>query len=183
MAEGNYRDTFRYFVKAIKTDPKLNFAWSNLGELYRRNKQFDAAEAAYYQGISVTNGAMDSNLLILMNNLSKLYDIMGDREKAAFFKDRVISFREKNPYYQYAEGKTAYEESSYDKSVYFFKKAIRLKSDEHLFYYGLALAYLKTGDVKKAEINIDRAINCALSKNEAEYYQKVRNIIEDKDVN
>ncbi len=174
MAEGNNRDAFRYFVKAIRTDPRLSFAWSNLGVVYRRNRQFDAAEAAYYQGLAVTHGFKDTSMLTIMNNLAKLYDITGNAEKAAFFKDRVASFREKNPYYQYAEGKRAYDESSYEKSEDFFKKAIRLKDDEHLFYYSLALAYSKTGDLKKAEENINRAIKYSQDKQQREYYEKVR---------
>ena len=177
LAEGNNRDAFRYFVKAIKTDPRLSFAWSNLGVVYRRNGQFDAAEAAYYQGLLVTHGFKDTSMLTIMNNLANLYDVTGNAGKAAFFKDRVASFREKNPYYQYAEGKKAYDESSYEKSVAFFKKAIRLKKDEHLFYYSLALAYSKTGDLKKAEASIKQAIEYSQDKRQKEYYEKVRDEI------
>ena len=177
MAKGNYPDAFRYFVKAIKTDPKLSFAWSNLGVLYRRNNQFDAAEAAYYQGLSVTHGSKDTSMLTIMNNLANLYDITGNAEKADFFKKQVASFRDKNPYYRYAEGKMAYNESSYKKSVDFFKKAIRLKGDEHLFYYSLALAYIKTGDLKKAEASINRAIEYSQDTRQKEYYEKVRDIL------
>lgn len=172
LAEGNPKDAYRYFIKAIKVDPGLSYAWSNLGVIYRRNNQFEAAEAAYLQGISVTRGPRDTSLLSIMNNLAHLYDAKGDMENATFYKEQVVSFRNKNPYYQYAAGKTAYEDAFYEKSVGFFREAIRLKKDEPLFYYGLALAYLKTGDMKKAESSINQAINYAMDVNKKTFYEK-----------
>ncbi|MGD9159285.1 MAG: tetratricopeptide repeat protein [Desulfobacteraceae bacterium] len=177
LAEGNAPEAFRYFIKAIKTDPKLSFAWSNLGVIYRRNNQLDTAEAAYLQGLAVTQGSKDTSVLTIMNNLENLYDITGENEKALLYKTYVASFREKNPYYQYISGKTAYDDSLFEKSVGLFKRAIRLKDDEHLFYYGLALAYFKTGEIKKAERNIDRAISHTWKERDKEYYKKVRDII------
>jgi Flp pilus assembly protein TadD len=174
IAEGNSAAAFRYFVKAIKTDPQLSYAWSNLGVLYRRNGQFEAAEAAYLQGLAVTSGSRDTSALIIMNNMANLFDNSGNKEKATLYKKRVASFREKNPYYQYAAAKTAYYDAFYEKSVKLFRKAIRLKDDEHLFYYGLALAYIKIGDIKNAEINIDRAMRYSWNDEKKAYYQKVR---------
>lgn len=183
LADGNAPQAFRYFIKAIKTWPRLSFAWSNLGVVYRRNGQIDAAKAAYLQGLAVTQGSRDTSALTIMNNLANLYEITGDREKAAFYKTQVASFREKNPYYQYAAGKTAYKNALFEKSVGLFKKAIRLKDDEHLFYYGLALAYLKTGEIGKAELNISRAIDHSWDRKSKDYYEKFLDAIKIKDIN
>jgi Flp pilus assembly protein TadD len=177
LAEGNAPDAFRYFIKAIKTDPELSYAWSNLGVVYRRNNQFHDAEAAYLQGLAVTQGSGDTSILTIMNNLVNLYDIAGENEKALLYKTYIASFREKNPYYQYIAGKTAYDDSLFEKSIGLFKRAIRLKDDEPLFYYGLARAYLKTDEIRKAEINIDRAISYAWNTKDKEHYKKIREII------
>jgi Flp pilus assembly protein TadD len=180
LAEGNTKDAYRYFVKAIKIDPGLCYAWSNLGVVYKRNLQYEAAEAAYLQGLSVTRGLRDTSLLSIMNNLAHLYDAKGDTANALFYKDQVAAFREKNPYYQYAAGKTAYQDAFYERSVGFFREAIRLKKDEHLFYYGLALAYLKAGNIKKAEANINQAITYSMDVNKKSFYEKVLASIKDK---
>jgi len=177
LAEGKNAEAFRYYVKAIKTDPELSFAWSNLGVIYRRNKQFDAAETAYFQGFSVTRGPRDTSILTIMSNLARLYDLRGDTEKVAFYESLVASFREKNPYYQYAAAKTAYNEALYKKSVKRFEQAIRLKDDEHLFYYGLALTSLKMGNIKKAEKNISLAIRYSRNDEKKAYYEQVRDIV------
>jgi Flp pilus assembly protein TadD len=179
LAEGNAPDAFRYFIKAIKTDPELSFAWSNLGVIYRRNNQLEAAETAYLQGLAVTQGSRDTSTLTIMNNLVNLYGITGENEKALLYKTRVASFRQKNPYYQYVAGKTAYYDSLFEKSVELFKRAIRLKDDEHLFYYGLALAYLETGKIKKAQFNISQAIRYSMDTKSKTYYENVRDTIKD----
>jgi Flp pilus assembly protein TadD len=183
VAEGNNAKAFQYFVKALIIDPQLSFAWSNLGVLYRRNGQFEAAEAAYFQGLAVTHGSRDSSMMIIMNNMANLYDDIGNTEKAAFYKDQVASFREKNPYYQYTAAKTAYYDALYETSIKHFKKAIRLKDDEHLFYYGLALAYLKMGDTKNAEKNIDKAIRYSRNEKKKAYYEQIRDKLDNVVIN
>jgi Flp pilus assembly protein TadD len=172
LAEGNPKEAYSYFIKAIKVDPSLSYAWSNLGVVYKRNNQLEAAEAAYLQGLSVTRGTRDTSLLSIINNLAHLYDAKGDMANAAFYKEQVASFRSKNPYYQYAAGKSAYQDAFYEKSVGYFREAIRLKKDEHLFHYGLALAYLKTGEMKKAEASMNKAIHYAMGIDKKSFYEK-----------
>jgi Flp pilus assembly protein TadD len=174
MAEGNHADAYRYFVKAIRTNPGLSFAWSNLGVLYRKNNQHGAAETCYLQGLSVTGGSRDTSVMTIMNNMANLYDITGEKEKEALYKNRLVSFRKKNPYYQYASARKAYNDNLFSESLRLFREAIRLKDDEHLFYYGLALAYLKTGDIKHAVFNFDRAIQYSWDNAKKGYYRQVR---------
>ncbi len=173
MAEGNGSDAFRYFVKAVKTDPSLSFAWSNLGVAYSRNGQFDAAREVFLHGLSITRGKRDVTALTILSNLVEHYRRDGDEEKEAFYRSEVASFRRKNPYYQYAIAKKAFKDSLYEQSVKYFKKAIRLKDDEHLFYFGLALAYDKLGNIKKAEKYIKKAKFHAFSEEKKMYYERV----------
>lgn len=183
LTEGDDEEAFRYFVKAIKTDPRLSYAWSNLGVVYRRNSQLDAALAAYFQGLAVTDGPRDTSIFTLMNNIANLYQIKGDSEKASFYEKELVNFREKNPYYKYTVARTAFLNSYYEMSIKRFKEAIRLKDDEHLFYYGLALAYIKTGDIKKAEENINLAIQYSWTDEKKAYYERVWNSVGDSFVN
>ena len=179
LADGKREEAFRYFVKAIKTDPELSFAWSNLGALYRKNKQFKAAEKAYFQGLAVVRGPKDASTLTIIGNLANLYTVTGEKEKASLYGARVASFREKNPYYKYEMGKSALSNEDFDKSIGLFKEAISLKEDEHLFYYSLALSYYETGDLKKAMKNISNAIKYSWNKNRKDYYKKVYNLFAD----
>jgi len=157
LAEGNGRDAFRYFIKAVKTDPRLGFAWSNLGVVYSRNNQIDAAEMAYLQALSINRGIDETSAMNVMGNLEKLYRKIGNSKQAAFYEKEIAFFRNKNPYYHYSLGKTAYYDGNFEEAVKHFKDAIGQKEDEHLFHYTLALAYLRLGNIKMAEKTIVRA--------------------------
>lgn len=174
LAKGNPSDAFRYFVKAIKIDPKLGYAWSNLGVVYSRNYQVEAAEAAFLQGMSVVPRQDDITTMNIMNNMVKLYERTGDKEKAEFYLKEVASFRERNPYYLYMIARTSYQEALYERSVKYFKAAIRRKDDDHLFYYGLALAYSKLDDLEGVEKNIDKAKYYAWDEEQKAYYDRIR---------
>ena len=173
LADGNSSQAFRYFVKAISIDPKLDFAWSNLGVVYSRNGQFKAAEAAYRQGISASRGPDDVNVMTILGNMARLYKKSGDQEKSEFFENEVATFRQRNPYYHYAIAKTAFYDQLYEESVSHFKAAIKRKNNDHLFYYGLALAYYKLGDLDKAHKNLNRAKHYAWSEAKKDYYDQV----------
>lgn len=173
LAEGRNAEAFRYFIKAIDIDPKLNFAWSNLGVVYGRNHQYTAAEAAYRQGLSVSRAPDDVSVMTIMSNMANLYRRSGDAEKSEFFEKEVESFRKRNPYYHYAIAKHAYNDHLYEDSVRHFKDAIERKRDDHLFYYGLALAYFKLGDLDKVEKNLNKAKHYAWDDAKKEYYDQV----------
>jgi tetratricopeptide (TPR) repeat protein len=170
LAMAENETAFRYFVKALKTYPDLNFAWSNLGVLYGRNGQADAAEAAYLQGLTVSRAPDDAGVMPLMSNMANLYRRVGAKEKAEYYEDEVAGFRQRNPYYHYAVAKAAYHDARYAASVDSFKKAIRRKGDEPLFYYGIALAYYQLGDLKKMSESFDKAKRYAWDDDAKAYY-------------
>jgi Flp pilus assembly protein TadD len=182
LADGDYAEAYRYFVKAIHIDPKLNFAWSNLGVVYSRNGQLDAAADAYWQGLSVSRGPDDVTVMTIMGNMARLYRRTGDAENADHFEKEVATFRQRNPYYHYAMAKTAFYDALYGESVRHFKNAIQRKDDDHLFYYGLALAYFKLGDLENMEKSLDRAKHFAWDDDKKDYYDRVWERLSGSDV-
>jgi len=173
LAGGMGSDSYRYFVKAVKIDPELSFAWSNLGVAYSRNNQIEAAEKAYMQALAINRGRDDTSAMSVMSNLAKLYKRIGNAKRAAFYENEVASFRNKNPYYHFSIGKVAYENGRYEESVKDFKEAIRKKEDEHLFHFALALSYFKLGDIDDAEKSLKKAKLYVWDTAEKDYYQQV----------
>jgi len=172
VAEGKTGDAYRYFVKAIKTDPELSFVWSNLGVAYSRNNQMDAAEQAFLQALSINRDKDDTSAMTVMSNMARLYTRIGKKELAAFYEKEVISFRNRNPYYYFSIGKIAYDENHFDQAVKNFKKAIEKKEDEHLFHYALALSYVRLGDIKHAEKSLNNAKAYAWDQELKDYYSR-----------
>jgi Flp pilus assembly protein TadD len=173
LAEGDASTAFRYFTKALWVEPELDFVWSNLGVAYSREHRLKAAEEAYLHALSIAMDAGDITALSIMNNMVKLYERSGDEEKADFFRNEVAAFRDKNPYYHYLAGQSAYSEAAYEESIKHFKAAIKKKQDDDMFYYSLALAYLRMGDLRQAEKNIDKARRCAWDDQTKAYYAEV----------
>jgi len=173
LAEGRDGEAYRYFVKAVKTDPELSFAWSNLGVVYTWNNQVDAAEKAYLQAMAINSGSDATSLMTVMGNMAKLYSRTGRKEDAAFYENEVMSFRDKNPYYHFSLGSKAFDEGFIDDSVKEFKEAIRKKDDEHLFHYALAISYMKLNDFKNAEKSLKKARSNALDSDQRYYYDRV----------
>jgi hypothetical protein len=173
LADGDTIEAFQHFIKAVHVDPKLNFAWSNLGVAYSRNGQLVAAEEAYRQGLSVSRGVDDVSVMSIMGNMARLFRRTGNIEEADYFAGEVESFRQRNPYYHYAMAKNTFHEALYGESVRHFKKAIDRKDDDHLFHYGLALAYFKLGDLDKFEKSLGRAKHFAWDDETRAYYDRV----------
>ncbi len=90
---------------------------------------------------------------------------------------KVASFRERNPYYLYSVARKSYHDTFHERAVKYYKAAIHRKDDDHLFYYGLAMAYLKLWDLEKAEKKINKAKYYAWDEDKKAYYDQVRDTL------
>jgi len=167
LADGKMTEAFRYFVKAIRTQPGLSFIWSNLGSTYSQNNQVDAAEKVYQQSIFLNPYEFTA-----MSNLAKLYARQNRTAEADAINRKVQAFRNKNPYNHYAKGIYAFEGRRYHEAITHFKQAIKRKKNEHQFYFALAHSYLKVGNIKKAEENLKKAILYSPDKTTQDYYNQ-----------
>jgi tetratricopeptide (TPR) repeat protein len=145
------------FRKAIAHDERgFSQAWVNLGTLYLRNGHPAHAEAAYLQALK----ASESDL-VAMSNLARLYERLGDRERAAAYQKRVIYHRWRNPYYRCELARRAYAAKQYDAAIGHLKYAIRERPKEDQFYFLLGLSYLGKGDEPAARRWLARAVEVA----------------------
>ena len=121
-------------------------AWTNLGTLYLRNGHPAHAEAAYLQAVKANNSD-----LVAMSDLARLYEQLGDRERAAAYQKRVIHHRYLNPYYRYELARQAYIGKDYVAAIGHLKYAMRKRPKEDQFYFLLGACYLEKGDKRAAE--------------------------------
>lgn len=173
LTEGNRAAAYKYFVKALKIDPELSFAWANLGVTYRLSGQNKVAEDAYFQGFAVKCDKLDNSRLTILNNLISLYERTGKNDKAELYRSYLSELKKENPYYHYSLARRAYEANQCREAIKHYMKAIRLMGDEHLFYYGLACTYMKLGDIAKAEKNIYRALCSSWNDSKRKYYREI----------
>jgi len=71
--------------------------------------------------------------------------LLGRNEEADYYLKQAAYYRNHNPYYHYILGQAAYRDGRYQDALSDLDKAIKLKKDEHQFYYLKGLTYQKLG--------------------------------------
>jgi len=138
-----------YFRKALATEPRLPYVWSNLGVVLRRNGQTADAMLAYETALQL---APDNT--VALNNLYTIYDEDGISDKAASLQARVERNRQRNPYYLHYLAELSAEQHDWQEAIAYSRRAIRLKRDEYRFHYTLAQMQYQAGDRAAAESNL-----------------------------
>ncbi len=147
MQAGDTASALSCFRTAIADgEGRFSPAWANLGTLYLRAGHPAHAEAAYLQAVKA-----DPSDLVAMSDLARLYEQLGDRERAAAYKKRVIHHRYLNPYYRFELARQAYSGKAFDEAIGHLKYAIRKRPKEDQFYFLLGACYLEKGDTRAAE--------------------------------
>ncbi|MBZ5590446.1 MAG: tetratricopeptide repeat protein [Acidobacteriia bacterium] len=153
MQAGDKASALAHFRRAIvDSGQKFSPPWTNLGTLYLRNGHPAHAEAAFLEALKV-NGS-DS---VAMSNLARLYERLGDRERAAAYKKRVYHDHWHNPYYRYELAHEAYLARDYDTAITHLKYAIWKRPAEDTFYFLMGISYLGKGDALAARRWLARA--------------------------
>ena len=159
MQSGNSKNAFRYLKKGIETDPAIAGLWVNLGALYSRYEHYNMAEQAYQQALSI----QPSNKSALVNLASTLH-YLGHEEESEYYLKKVAYYRDHNPYYHYFQAQTAYQQNELEDALAYLAEAIRLKRDEHQFYFLRGLVHnqmkaydLAAKDFRKARDTAEKA--------------------------
>ena len=146
MQQNDIRSAFRFLKKGIQLDPEIAGLWVNLGVLYSRNQHDEFAVQSYQQALSIQS----SNKSALVNLVAVLGRL--DRpSEADYYLSQVTYYRDHNPYYHYSLGQAAFNRREFNMALVNLDDAIRLKKDEHQFYYLQGLVYLAIEDIAKAD--------------------------------
>jgi tetratricopeptide (TPR) repeat protein len=156
LSAGDTREAFRYLKKAIITYPQIPALWVNLGVLYSRVSEPESAVTAYFQALSISGN--NKSALV---NLAGTLELLERYEESEYYLKQAAYYRDHNPYYHYALGQAAYKDSRYESALKHLDDAIKLKRDEHQFYYLKGLTYQKLELPDLALKNFREAKNAA----------------------
>ncbi|MDN4501611.1 tetratricopeptide repeat protein [Alteromonadaceae bacterium BrNp21-10] len=152
MIENDYTLAYRYFRQALMLAPDYIPSWSNMGVLYRISGHSDWAEEVYKAAL-----IMDSDSLNVLDNLAILYDITKRKSDAHDIRAKIERRRQDNPYYHYYLGELAYQNRDWRQATKHYRRAIRLESKEHQFYFSLARTYSQMGKLSATRKNLSLA--------------------------
>jgi Flp pilus assembly protein TadD len=170
MTEGDYREAYLHYAKAIELQPGAGYIWNNLGLLYRRGGQGDAAEQAFLHAIAVDDD------LSAASNLSRLYAQRGQAELARRYEEKVVRFRDRNPYYLYALAEQAYQQQRFSEAEDLLQRALRGQRNDHSFYNLLAMVHLQQGELGLAQRRFRQAQELADDRDRDRYSQKIARV-------
>ena len=169
LGYGNFAGAEMYLKKALELDPETVPVWINLGAAKNQAGKLGEAEKYYRKAIE-----LDPRSSAAMSNLANLCDLTGRTKEAAGYRKKIRQFLEKNPYHHYNLGMQAYEAGRYQEAIARFKKALRLKSEEHNFYFAMARAYAQLDNSEEAVNNLKLAEKYAADPaNKQRYAQKL----------
>lgn len=151
LTRNELAEAYAYIRKAIETEPNLHYLWSNLGVVYIRNEQIDAATEAYLTALNIDPGST-----MAANNLYLIYEKTGNVLAAADLQKRVDRNRRKNPYYLSHLSAVALEEGRLDDSRKLAERAVELNQSEYRFHYQLARTLIEAGKKSEAEASLRR---------------------------
>ncbi|MCX2975310.1 tetratricopeptide repeat protein [Halieaceae bacterium IMCC8485] len=153
-------------MRALQLSPQMSHLWVNLGVVYRRADQHQAAEAAYLHALEV-----DSFDRSAMNNLMVLYDLLGREVEYLYWKSRVDSYRDINPFYHAWLGDQAGEEHDWHKARGHYEEAVSLEPEDSELLFSLGIIHRELGQPKAALRYLGKAMSKATLFKEHEIYR------------
>jgi Flp pilus assembly protein TadD len=147
-----YGASLVHLREAARVYPDMSGVWVNLGVLYGRHGLYDHAEAAYLRALEAKSDEPSA-----LANLVVVYTAINEPELAEVYRQRVQSYRARNPYYHYAVAVLAYEQQRHEDALAALRKALRLKHDEHEFYTLRGRVLEALGRTRGVAENFERA--------------------------
>jgi len=169
----NSREAFRYLRKAIELAPELDYLWSNLGTIYRREGLLAEAEIAFHQALR-----LNPRSRLAASNLGRLYKQLGNDRRAAEYEQLVERFRLKNPYYRYHLAQTAVAEKDYRTALKHIRAAINAEDRDHRFHFLAANIYYALDLPEQGRASLQRAAKVTQnSETQGRYRRKLNKLL------
>ncbi|MGI9285112.1 MAG: transglutaminase domain-containing protein [Pseudomonadales bacterium] len=149
----DYPQTFLYLRKALATDPKSAFTWSNLGVLYRRVDELKRAETALLYALE-----LNPKEQVAMSNLARVSLDLGKTEESKYYSALVKKFRLKNPYYLLALAQRELKAGKYQGALDYLARAKSIKPTESALYKLQAEIYTLQGRTQLATRSEQKAV-------------------------
>ncbi|MEH6587290.1 MAG: tetratricopeptide repeat protein [Halioglobus sp.] len=153
-------------IRALQLSPHMSHLWVNLGVVYRRADQHQAAETAYLQALE-----LDSFDRSAMNNLMVLYDLLGREQEHQYWQSKVDRYRDTNPYYHAWLGDQSAEEGDWRVARGHYEDALSLEPSDAGLQFSLAIIYRELGQPKAALRYLEKAMNNANLFKEQQVYR------------
>jgi len=166
LLDDQYAPAYAQAVRSLQLSGDTDYLWVNLGAIYRGAGQDVSAEHSYMTALQLNPKNASA-----MNNLSVMYRDQGELELAQLWADRVVDYRDKNPYYHMFKGADAELAGEPEQALEHYQRAIAIKNTDAEFYYRLARLYFTMHQLQESVRYTELAIEYSRLVGEREEYQ------------
>ncbi|WP_258405079.1 tetratricopeptide repeat protein [Shewanella psychrotolerans] len=166
LVDGKYNLAYAYIKQSLLLKPEFVSALNTLAILYRHKGLDSDAETVYKLALSQSSEDLTTlyNYAVLLSSQQRL------DEWAEVHKTLELA-RIRNPYYYYDMAQQAYFDREYQTALTWYKRAVEKANYRHEFYFGLSQVYWATGDERKAQLNLEKALALTEDKMNKRRYQ------------
>ncbi|MCK8043890.1 hypothetical protein MSG37_03255 [Shewanella sp. 1CM18E] len=166
LVAGDYDKTYSLLKLALNEQSHFLPALNTLAVLYRYKRMNHEAEALYRYALTVSPEDMNA-----LNNYAIMLAAQDRLEEWADVHRVLELARIRNPYYYYGMAQQAYLDRQYQDALAWYKRAIAKADYRHEFYFGLSRTYWVTGDEKRAQQNLQKALSLTKDDRNKQRYQ------------
>jgi len=153
LVRREYDLAYAYLKSATQIAPLYHSAWANLGVLYKKNKHYNLAINSYQHALSLSPEDLNA-----LENLALVFNALDRENEAKVINNKLHVKRLNNPHYHALLANEASYKREYSSAISHLKKAIRLESKFHEFYFDLAKLYVKTEQLELAKSSMRKAL-------------------------
>ncbi len=149
---GNLEKARAWIASALDADPKLNSAWSLLGDIEQFDGNLEAAEIAYSEALKIKAESVHELASRALVRLAR-DDLNGARQDVTQAMRLNTRAPMKQPLAYYAQGQLRLKSGNYEKAIQSLEKMLEYTPDYLPARYYLGIAHYRLGNIEQADQN------------------------------
>lgn len=172
LADGDVDHAYWFARAALEADPAFVSAANTLGVIYWRRGQLARSGRALRYTLAREPGNVPA-----LSNLVQVLEAEGRTTESQAVAKRLAEVQRHPPFYFYDRGVKTLNAGNFEVAVQQFRKALSRRPYDDQSHFGLAVAVLHLGDVRRARRELEVAMkNSATDERRALYAAKLRHL-------
>jgi Tfp pilus assembly protein PilF len=172
MVSGDIDRAYWFARAALEADPGFAGAANTLGVIYLTRNHPALAERAMRYALQ-----RDPDTIPALSNLSRLLAAEGRTAEAQEFAERLARIQRHPPFEFYDRGMDAMQAGQFEEAARLFEKALSQRPYDVPSHFGLAVAAMHLGDIRRARKQLELAEeNSTTPASRAIYAAKLRHL-------
>lgn len=168
MLQRRFAEASTWMQAALRENDGHPMLWNNAGVLSLRMGDAKTAESNFQKAL-----VLDPKHPTALVNMAGYYRRIGDISRADEWQKRADRAIRRDPFQQFMLGQRSEGKGDYATAADHYRRAIRLDRNQPLFHFGLARAWLRTGETRRAGYELKLAHDLSDGEKRDRYQAKL----------